>query len=95
MQHTTLKENILFGSYYRSRKYKNIINACALQSDIDNLPDEDLTKIGDNGMNISGGQKQRISIARAIYCGADVVVLVRKLIIFFFLNCYIFILNFT
>ena len=33
---------------------------------------QDLTEIGEKGVNLSGGQKQRISIARAVYDDADI-----------------------
>lgn len=74
---TTLKDNILFGAPYRPRRYRNVLRACALESDIDILPDRDLTRIGERGINLSGGQKQRVTIARALYSDADVVLLVR------------------
>ncbi|MCL1796414.1 MAG: ATP-binding cassette domain-containing protein, partial [Clostridia bacterium] len=33
------------------------------------------TKVGERGARLSGGQKQRIAIARAILCGAPILVL--------------------
>ncbi|XP_039304714.1 ATP-binding cassette sub-family C member Sur isoform X2 [Solenopsis invicta] len=75
LQNATLKNNILFGSAYRSRRYRNVLHACALQPDVDILPGRDLTKIGERGINLSGGQKQRVTIARALYSDADVVLL--------------------
>ena len=35
----------------------------------------DQTEMGERGVNVSGGQKQRISLARAVYSGADIVLL--------------------
>lgn len=35
-------------------------------------PTGDLTEVGEKGISLSGGQKQRLSIARAIYCDADI-----------------------
>jgi len=52
-----------------------VVADCALTSDIDVLPDGDDTEIGDKGINLSGGQKQRVSLARAVYCDADVYLL--------------------
>ncbi|KYM97235.1 Cystic fibrosis transmembrane conductance regulator [Cyphomyrmex costatus] len=75
LQNATLKDNILFGSTYRSRRYRNVLHACALQPDVDILPGRDLTRIGERGINLSGGQKQRVTIARALYSDADVVLL--------------------
>ncbi|CAH1801693.1 unnamed protein product [Owenia fusiformis] len=71
----TLKDNILFGEPYEKKRYKRVLQACALQPDIDILPAGDQTEIGEKGINMSGGQKQRISVARAMYSKADVVVL--------------------
>ncbi|KAL3856343.1 hypothetical protein ACJMK2_011112 [Sinanodonta woodiana] len=72
---TTLKENILFGQTYVWRRYKKVIDACALQPDIAMLPIGENTEIGEKGVNLSGGQKQRISIARALYFHSDTVLL--------------------
>ncbi|XP_076452886.1 ATP-binding cassette sub-family C member 9-like [Babylonia areolata] len=71
----SLRDNILFGSPYVWRKYKKVIAACALQPDLEQLPNADLTEIGEKGVNLSGGQKQRVAIARALYSGADTVVM--------------------
>lgn len=49
--------------------------SCALQADLDMLPNGDQTEIGERGITISGGQKQRLNIARAIYFDADVVLM--------------------
>ncbi|XP_070204431.1 ATP-binding cassette sub-family C member 9-like [Littorina saxatilis] len=72
---TSLRENILFGAPYVWRKYKKVIAACALQPDLDQLPNSDLTEIGEKGINLSGGQKQRVAIARALYSTADTVLM--------------------
>ena len=47
-----------------------VIHACALETDLDLMPDGDLTLIGERGGNLSGGQKQRVSLARAVYANA-------------------------
>jgi ABC-type multidrug transport system fused ATPase/permease subunit len=67
----TLKENITFMQENDDKKYKKIIEACALKSDIEMLPGGDMTEIGEKGINLSGGQKQRVSLARALYSDAD------------------------
>lgn len=79
LQNATLRDNILFGSAYESRRYRNVLRACALQPDVDVLPGRDLTRIGERGINLSGGQKQRVTIARALYSDADIVLMVRIL----------------
>ncbi|XP_022698855.1 ATP-binding cassette sub-family C member 8-like isoform X3 [Varroa jacobsoni] len=72
---TTLRENITFGAPYDYRRYWKVIEACALEADLDALPGKDLTEIGERGANLSGGQRQRIAIARAVYSEARLVVL--------------------
>lgn len=55
--------------------YRNILNACALTSDLNSLPNKDLTAVGEAGNTLSGGQKTRISLARAIYANKDIYLL--------------------
>ncbi|ODA84061.1 hypothetical protein RJ55_02579 [Drechmeria coniospora] len=75
IQNTTLQSNITFGKKLDRPWYNRVIDACALQADLDMLPHGDLTEIGERGITISGGQKQRLNIARAIYFDADVVLM--------------------
>ncbi|KAH9910036.1 ATP-binding cassette transporter protein YOR1-like protein [Xylariomycetidae sp. FL2044] len=75
IQNATLRENILFGKEMDRGWYKDVIRACALQPDLDMLPNGDATEIGERGITISGGQKQRLNIARAIYFDADIVLM--------------------
>ena len=53
--------------------YLNILQVCALSTDLDILPGADQTELGFAGINLSGGQKQRISMARAVYSEAQLV----------------------
>lgn len=71
----TVRENILLGKPFDQEKYDQIIYASGLRPDIDMLPAEDLTEIGERGINLSGGQKQRVSLARAAYQDADIYLL--------------------
>ncbi|RDA88362.1 hypothetical protein CP532_5604 [Ophiocordyceps camponoti-leonardi (nom. inval.)] len=75
VQNTTLRNNITFGKDMDKRWYNKVIKACALEADLDMLPNGDLTEIGERGITISGGQKQRLNIARAIYFDADIVLM--------------------
>ncbi|CAD1468666.1 unnamed protein product, partial [Heterotrigona itama] len=75
LQNASLRDNILFGSPYKSRRYRNVLKACALQPDVDILPGRDFTRIGEKGINLSGGQKQRVTVARAFYSDADVIIM--------------------
>ncbi|XP_053153950.1 ATP-binding cassette sub-family C member 3 isoform X2 [Hemicordylus capensis] len=75
IQNATLKDNILFGHLYHAQKYQTILEACALQQDLEMLPGGDQTEIGEKGINLSGGQRQRVSLARAVFSDADVYLL--------------------
>nr|XP_043873402.1 multidrug resistance-associated protein 1 isoform X1 [Solea senegalensis] len=68
IQNSTLRENIVFGQEWRETWYQQVLEACALQPDLQVLPAGDETEIGEKGVNLSGGQKQRVSLARAVYC---------------------------
>ncbi|KAL7419852.1 hypothetical protein Q5752_005768 [Cryptotrichosporon argae] len=73
IQNTTLRENVLFGRPWDEHRYWEVIKAASLVTDLEILPDGDLTEIGEKGVNLSGGQKQRINIARALYNNADII----------------------
>ncbi|XP_073399008.1 multidrug resistance-associated protein 1 [Dendrobates tinctorius] len=75
IQNASLKDNIMFGRERREPLYKRVLEACALLPDLEILPSGDRTEIGEKGVNLSGGQKQRVSLARAVYCNADVYLL--------------------
>ncbi|XP_002735629.1 ATP-binding cassette sub-family C member 8-like [Saccoglossus kowalevskii] len=75
LHNATLRDNILFGEDFNSRRYNAVLEVCALNPDIHILPGGDMTEIGGKGINISGGQKQRISLARALYAKTDIVML--------------------
>jgi ABC-type transport system involved in cytochrome bd biosynthesis fused ATPase/permease subunit len=64
MQNASVKDNVLFGNQIDDNFYDNVIEACALRSDLKILPGGDSTEIGEKGINLSGGQKQRVSLAR-------------------------------
>lgn len=72
IQNNSVKNNILFGKSYDHDRYEQVIEACALKTDLAVLPAGDETEIGEKGINLSGGQKQRISIARAVYSDRDI-----------------------
>ena len=56
-------------------RYRQVLDACALQPDLDILNAGDETEIGEKGINLSGGQKQRVSLARSVYSDADIFLL--------------------
>ena len=59
IQTLTLRDNILMGAPFDLDRYSRVIEACALQPDLDLLPAGDSTEIGEKGVNLSGGQKHR------------------------------------
>ncbi|KAL4237303.1 Multidrug resistance-associated protein 7 [Mactra antiquata] len=75
IQHATIRENILFGRQFNSRKYEKVLDACALEEDLKILPAGDRTEVGENGVTLSGGQKARLALARAVYQNMDVFLL--------------------
>ncbi|KAJ2787261.1 transcriptional regulator swi6 [Coemansia interrupta] len=60
----TLRENILMGADYNKDLFRKVIEACALAEDIRQLPAQDMTMVGPNGINLSGGQIVRLALAR-------------------------------
>ncbi|KAK3863657.1 hypothetical protein Pcinc_030600 [Petrolisthes cinctipes] len=71
----TVRQNIVFGQPYHEKKYNEVLRVCALETDLDQFPNRDLTTVGERGMSLSGGQKARVNLARAVYCDADIYLL--------------------
>lgn len=71
----TVKDNILFGLEYDSTRYLKVLKVCALNKEINSMPNGDVTLIGDDGINLSNGQKTRIALARACYRNTDIYLL--------------------
>ncbi|KAF7340568.1 ABC bile acid [Mycena sanguinolenta] len=75
LRHQSIRDNILFGYPFDEARYKEVIECCALQPDLDVLEDGDATEIGARGVNLSGGQKARVALARAVYVRSKFVLL--------------------
>eukprot|EP00698_Gefionella_okellyi_P016221 TRINITY_DN4636_c0_g1_i10.p1 TRINITY_DN4636_c0_g1~~TRINITY_DN4636_c0_g1_i10.p1 ORF type:complete len:1314 (+),score=296.68 TRINITY_DN4636_c0_g1_i10:1165-5106(+) len=71
----TLRDNILFGSPMNEARYEAVIRVCALERDLEILPDGDMTELAERGTNLSGGQRQRVNLARAVYSDCEIVLL--------------------
>lgn len=72
---TSVKENILFGLPFDEARYKAVLRACALETDLKILEYHDETEVGEKGTALSGGQKARIALARCLYSTARVLLI--------------------
>nr|POE62773.1 atp-dependent bile acid permease [Quercus suber] len=75
LQSMNIRENILFSSPYEAKRYKEVLDACALTPDLAEFKAGDLSMIGENGIGLSGGQKARVALARAVYSRTKILLL--------------------
>ncbi|KAI8646442.1 P-loop containing nucleoside triphosphate hydrolase protein [Parasitella parasitica] len=75
LRNASIRDNILFGLPFIEKRYKETLYACALDKDMDNMEDGDLTEVGEKGITLSGGQRARVALARAVYSRARNVLL--------------------
>ncbi|KAF3326222.1 ABC transporter C family member 13 [Carex littledalei] len=71
----TLRDNILLGEALDAERYREVLQACALDVDLSNMIGGDLSLIREKGVNLSGGQKARLALARAVYHNSDIYLL--------------------
>jgi len=60
IQNSSIRDNIVGFSVFEPVWYATVVHACALDSDIEALPEGDSSKTGSGGGALSGGQKLRI-----------------------------------
>ena len=75
LQSMSIRDNILFSSPFDERRYKRVLDACALVPDLANFKHGDLSFMGENGVGLSGGQRARVALARAMYSRARILLL--------------------
>ena len=75
----TVENNVTFAdTEYDSNDlghFREIINAAALEAEVERFPKKEKTMVGEKGIMLSGGQKQRISLARAMLKPCDLLIL--------------------
>ncbi|RAK71485.1 P-loop containing nucleoside triphosphate hydrolase protein [Aspergillus fijiensis CBS 313.89] len=71
----SMQENILGESLFDLDWYNTVVQACALEEDILDLPNRDMGSLGSGATKLSGGQKQRVALARAVYSRAELIIL--------------------
>ena len=77
MADTTIEENIAFGVAREDidiQLVKKSAQQAQIADDIENLPKQYKSLVGERGIRLSGGQRQRIGIARALYKQAKVII---------------------
>jgi ATP-binding cassette subfamily B protein len=73
---TSITENIAFGldNTPQIETLKHFARIAKLDDEIESLPQNYETPLGERGINLSGGQKQRMTIARALIRSSPVVI---------------------
>ena len=72
MMTESIKNNIIFFSEMKNKKYEEIISLCHLKKDFEKLSEGDETIVNSTCASVSEGEKIRISLARCIYQNADI-----------------------
>lgn len=62
LTYATIRENVtgMADSSFDEAWYSKVIHACALEKNLEQLPDGDQFMVGSRGIALSGGQRQRL-----------------------------------
>lgn len=73
---TSIQDNISFGTKtpVEMESLKRVAELSKIRDEIEGLPEQYGTYLGERGVNLSGGQKQRIAISRALLRQSPVVI---------------------
>ncbi len=71
----TIRDNILFGRTMNSQRYYKAISASQLSKELESMPENEMSMVGERGTTLSGGQKSRVALARAIHSNRDIYLL--------------------
>lgn len=75
LQNDTIRQNVVFYGEFEKARYDTVMEGSGLAQDLHQLPNGDLTFVGERGTSLSGGQKQRVSLARALYSRSSTLLL--------------------
>ncbi|KAG8170280.1 hypothetical protein KVR01_001025 [Diaporthe batatas] len=67
----TVRDNIIGPMPMDKARYREVLEATALASDMTQLAQGDATRLESRGETLSGGQRQRVALARALYHEPD------------------------
>lgn len=60
LRNLSIRDNITCSGAFEKRWYDEVVEACCLENDLQQLASGDKTLAGSNGASLSGGQKQRV-----------------------------------
>ncbi|KAJ3490883.1 hypothetical protein NLG97_g5700 [Lecanicillium saksenae] len=75
LRDASIRDNIVGCLEHDPVRYRQAIEACQLEDDIQRLPGGDDYVVGPNGFNLSGGQKQRLSLARSVFAQCEITII--------------------
>ena len=71
----TIINNLKLGKNIENDEIEYFCKVCGISDYLESLPHKYDTYISENGLNLSNGQRQKLSLARALMCRPDVLIL--------------------